>query len=588
MQELSSDCVSAVGDSFFFSGMKLNGKVAAPGAAVGRIYIYKKNLNLPVESFVSEGEEQSQLDRYFIVKKQALDELEKIRLSIQKHDKIKAEIFKAHQEIVDDIIINEEIPARILNERWAGDWAIYQVYETVLLVLRQSADPMVAERAADFDDVRTLLLRLWQGSKNSNMACPPQPAIIAAGDLLPTDTAGLDKDKVLAILTEEGGITSHTAIIARSYGIPTVLGIEGLLGIVKHGQLAAVDADEGTVFIDPDEKIVNEYTERSAAFIRDRQEANAFLKGEGLTADGVKIDIGLNIGEAEHELAAQQYADSAGLFRTEFLYMGRKTLPSEEEQFSVYRKALEAFGKKPVILRTLDIGGDKKLSSIDLPKEENPFLGNRAIRLCFSRPDIFKTQVRAALRASVFGNLWLMLPMVGSLDDIRRAKELIAAAAAELKKEGRQFAEVKIGIMIEIPSIALIADLAAKEVDFASIGSNDLCQYLCAADRMNSGVEEYYQSYHPAMFRLINHVAVSFTKAGKPLSICGELGGDPLAVPVLIGLGLRKLSMGEASIAVVKRAIASFTVKACEEKAKKVLTFSTAAEVREYLAGNVT
>jgi phosphotransferase system enzyme I (PtsI) len=586
MRELSPDCVSTVGDSFFLSSVKLNGKVAAPGAAVGRIYIYKKNLNLPVENFVGEGEEQSQLDRYFLVKKQAHDELEKIRLSVQKHDKKKAEIFKAHQEIVDDIIINEEIPARILNERWAGDWAIYQVYETILLVLRKSADPMVTERAADFDDVRALLLRLWQGLKNNNVACPPQPSIIAAGDLLPTDTAGLDKDNVLAILTEKGGITSHTAIIARSYGIPTVLGIEGLLGIVKHGQLAAVDADEGTVFIEPDEKIVSEYTEKSAAFIRDRQEANAFLKGEGLTGDGVKIDIGLNIGEAEDELASVQYADSAGLFRTEFLYMGRKTLPSEDEQFSVYKKTLEAFGKKPVILRTLDIGGDKKISSIDLPKEENPFLGNRALRLCFSKPDIFKTQVRAALRASVFGNLWLMLPMVGSLDDIRRAKELIAEAKTELKKEGEKTAEVKIGIMIEIPSIALIADLAVKEVDFASIGSNDLCQYLCAADRMNSSVDEYYQSYHPAMFRLIHNAAVSFTKAGKPLSICGELGGDPLAVPVLIGLGLRKLSMGEASIAVVKRAIASVTVKTCEEKAKKVLTLSTAAEVREYLIGN--
>jgi len=586
MQELSSNCASTVSDSFFFSGMKLNGKVAAPGAAVGRIYIYKKNLNLPVENFVSEGEEQSQLDRYFLVKKQAHDELEKIRLSLQKHDKIKAEIFKAHQEIVDDIIINEEIPARILNERWAGDWAIYQVYETVLVVLRQSADPMIAERADDFDDIRALLLRLWYGSKSGHIACPPQPAIIAASDLLPTDTAGLDKDNVLAILTEKGGVTSHTAIIARSYGIPTVLGIEGLLGIVKHGQLAAVDADDGTVFIEPDEKIVNEYTERSAAFFRDRQEANAFLKCEGLTADGIKIDIGLNIAEAEHELKAKEYADFAGLFRTEFLYMGRKTLPSEEEQFSVYRKVLETFGKKPVVLRTLDIGGDKKLSSVNLPKEENPFLGNRAIRLCFSYPDIFKTQVRAALRASVFGNLWLMLPMVGSLDDIRRAKELIAAAGAELKKEGKKIAEVKTGIMIEIPSIALIADLAVKEVDFASIGSNDLCQYLCAADRMNSNVEAYYQSYHPAMFRLINHAASSFTKAGKPLSICGELGGDTLAVPVLIGMGLRKLSMGEASIAAVKRAIASVTVKTCEEAAKKVLTFSTAAEVREYLAGN--
>jgi len=569
--------------------MKLNGKVAAPGVAVGRIYIYKKNFNLPVESFISEGEEQSHLDRYFFAKKKAMDELEKIRLSVQKHDKNKAEIFKAHQEIVDDIVINEEIPARILNEHWAGDWAIYQVYETILVVFRQSTEKLIFERVADFEDVRALLLKFWYSeagkynSKNSHIVCPPQPAIIAAVDLLPTDTVGLERANVLAILTEEGGITSHTAIIARSYGIPTVLGIEGLLNIVKHGQLAAVDADEGTVFIEPDEKIVNEYTEKSAAFVRDRQDANAYLKNECLTADGVKIDIGLNIADAGHELEAQEAADSVGLFRTEFLYMGRKTLPSEEEQFSVYKKVLESFGKKPVILRTLDIGGDKKLSSLDLPKEENPFLGNRALRFCFSRPDVFKTQLKAALRASVFGNLWLMFPMVGSLDDIRRAKELIGEAKSELEKEGKKFANIKIGIMIEIPSVALIADLAAKEVDFASIGSNDLCQYLCAADRMNSNLEAYYQSCHPAMFRLINHVAASFNKAGKPLSVCGEIGGDPHVVPVLIGLGLRKLSMGEASIAVVKRAIASVTVKQCEERAKKVLTFSTAAEIRKYL-----
>jgi phosphotransferase system enzyme I (PtsI) len=363
-----------------------------------------------------------------------------------------------------------------------------------------------------------------------------------------------------------------------------VLGIADLLETIKHGQRAAVNAVEGTVILDPDKATAEEYAQKSEAFQRDRVTTAAFLNREACTADKVKIEIGLNIADAhDNELEASAYTDSVGVFRTEFLYMGRSSLPTEDEQFSVYRKVLECFGKRPVFLRTLDIGGDKPLESMEWAHEENPFLGNRALRFCFTHPDIFRTQIRAALRAGVYGSLWLMLPMVASLDDIRKAKEHIAAARNELKKEGKPCGDMKLGIMIEIPSIALIADLAAKEVDFASIGSNDLCQYLCAADRMNSAVEPYYQSYHPAMFRLIKETVSSFDKAGKPISICGELGGDPLAVPILIGLGMRKLSMGAASVAAVKRTIASLTVEKVEAIAAKVLQCSTAAEVKQYL-----
>jgi len=564
--------------------MTLTGKGTAPGIAVGRIFLYRKKYFTPEENFIKEGEEQSQLDRYLAVKKQAMDELEELKLNMQKNAPDKAEIFSAHQEILDDIVINEEIPTRILNDRWGGDWAIYQVYETVLVVLRKAADPLIAERAADFDDIRSMLLRIWYGEKKEKFYSLPEPVIIAAEDFMPSDTAAIDRDKVLGLLTEKGGATSHTAIIAKSYGIPAITGIQGLLETVKNGQFAAVNADEGTVILDPETAVLDEYKVKIEAFCRDRQDAETFRRKECRTADGVEIDIALNItGVDDEELRAAEYMDSAGLFRTEFLFMSRNTLPDEEEQFTAYRKILEKFNQKPVILRTLDIGGDKQLENINLPREENPFLGNRGLRLCFSNPKIFKTQIRAALRASVYGDLWLMLPMVGSIDDIRRAKEIIGETADELKEEGIKTAEVKIGIMIEIPSIALVADLAAAEVDFASIGSNDLCQYLCAADRMNSAVESYYQSYHPAMFRLIKETVSAFTNAGKPISICGELGGDPIAAPVLIGLDLRKLSMGEASVAAVKRAIASVTVKQCEEMAEKVLQFSTAAEIEEFL-----
>ncbi|WP_461256159.1 phosphoenolpyruvate--protein phosphotransferase [Treponema sp. R80B11-R83G3] len=565
--------------------MILKGKGIAPGIAVGHIYIYDEKFDIPCESFVPSGQEQAHLARYYSIKKEALDEIEKIRLSVASVDPVKAEIFTAHKEIVEDLIINEEIPARILNEHWAGDWAIYQVYETVLGVLRKTPDPLIAERSADFDDIRAMLLRLWYGQKSSSLSSLKEPCVIAVRELKPSSTAGLNSGKILAILTETGGVTSHAAIIAKSYGIPAILGIEGLLSYVKQGQRAAVDAVQGTVIIDPEEDVVKEYQEKSGVFNRDRKDAETFKKREAVTSCGVKIDIGLNISNAnDDELGAQSYTDGVGLFRTEFLYMGRNTPPLEEEQFASYRKVLECFGKRPVILRVMDIGGDKQVSCIEQKHEDNPFLGKRGIRLCFSNLEIFKTQLRAALRASIYGNLWLMLPMVGSLDDIRKAKEIIAEVKGALKKENVQFGEVKIGIMIEIPSIAIIAGLAAKEVDFASIGSNDLCQYLCAADRMNAEMEPYYQCYHPAVFGLIKEVVSAFNNAKKPISICGELGSDPVAIPILIGIGLRKFSMGAASVAAVKRAIASVTVAQTEEMAKKVLEFSTASEIEKFLS----
>jgi len=564
--------------------MILQGKGTAQGFAVGRIYVYNEKFNIPAESTVAVGKEQAQLDRYYSIKKEALNELDKFKNSMMNVDPLKAGIFDAHKEIVEDIIINEEIPARILNEHWAGDWAIYHVYETVIGVLKKTADSLIAERAADFDDVRAMLLRLWYGQKSSSLSDLKEPCVIAAREIKPSGAAGINSGKVLAIITEEGGVTSHAAIIAKSFGIPAVLGIEGLLNHVKQGQYVAVDAKEGSVIIDPEEEIIKSYRKKSGDLSRDKKDVEVFLKKEGKTACGEKIDIGLNIASSnDEELDAQSYTDSVGLFRTEFIFLGRDTLPSEEEQFNSYSKVLKKFGKRPVILRVLDIGGDKKISSIEQDKEDNSFLGNRGIRFCFSYPDIFTTQLRAAFRASIYGNLWIMLPMISSLDDIKKAKEIIAETKNKLIKENVKIGDVKIGIMIEVPGIALIAGLAAKEVDFASIGSNDLCQYVCAADRMNAKVEDYYQSYHPAVFKLIKESVSAFKKAEKPISICGEMGSDPLAVPVLIGCGLRKFSMGSASVAAVKKVIAGITIAQAEEIAEKVLEMPTASEIENFL-----
>ncbi|MDR2181526.1 MAG: phosphoenolpyruvate--protein phosphotransferase [Treponema sp.] len=562
----------------------LKGNAVSPGAAAGKLYVYTPFSAEVSETFCTPEEAASQIERYEAVKAKARAELQAISTALEKEYPDKAKIFTAHTDIIDDVAINEEITGGINGERWAGEWAIYTVYEQFIRMIKKARDPVIAERCADFTDVRKRLLRIWYGKEESSLAVLSEPVIIAAGDLFPSDTAALDRTKVRAILTETGGTASHSAIIARAYGIPAVLGIHGLLDAVRGARHAAVDAASGEVIIDPDPETAGRFALRQKEAERAREETLVFLEREGLTADGTHIDIGLNMGSAEKELEGAACTDFVGLFRTEFLYMGRDTLPSEEEQFDVYTKVLKRYGSRPVTLRTLDIGGDKTLSSMELPREDNPFLGNRALRLCFSHPAIFKTQLRAALRASAFGNLWLMLPMVGGIDDIRRAAAMIAEVKAELDGRGIAYSpDFRTGIMIEIPAIALMADLAAREVDFASIGTNDLCQYLSAADRMNPAVADYYQSYHPALFRIIKTAVREFNRAGKPVGVCGELGGDPLAAPVLAGLGIRKLSMGFASIAPVKRALSRITLAEAEALAENVVQFPTAAEVEAYL-----
>jgi phosphotransferase system enzyme I (PtsI) len=568
--------------------MKLSGEAVSSGFTSGRIHIYIKNQINVTEKFISPKEMKTRIDRYNAVKGEAIEELEKTKLFLEKHSPEKSKIFSAHQDIVNDIIINEEIITRIANDHWAEDWAVFKVYENSISLVRKTGNSEIAMRSVDFEDVRDLLLRLMYGIKNDNFFNLSQSVIIAAHDLLPSDTASMDRNKVLALLTETGGSTSHTAIIAKSYGIPAVLGIPDLLNTVHEGQFAAVDAEKGEIILDPDNAAIEFFKKKQERFIHAKAEDEKYRKARALTADGVKIDIGINISKvSQDELDGSVYCDQAGLFRTEFLYMGKDSLPDEEEQFAVYKKVLQCFGNKPVILRTLDIGGDKRLSAMELPHEGNPFLGNRAIRLCFSNPEIFRTQIRACLRASVFGDLWIMLPMISSLEDIRKAKDFIFSFRGELLEEGQSVGDFKIGIMLEVPSIALAADLAAQETDFASIGSNDLCQYLCAADRINSSVAAYYQSFHPAMWRLIRDCVYAFNSAGKPVSICGELASDSLAIPVLLGLGLRKFSMGVSSVARVKHLLSTLNIEDSEKITNKVLKCKSASEIREFLQKNI-
>ncbi len=566
--------------------MEYKGNPVSEGIAVGKAYLYQPYVPQVTEGEIPEDQAPAAVARYEQLLEGAKQELAAIRERLEKAgDGDKAKIFTAHQDILFDVAMDEEIRDKITYDFMTPEWAIHKVYEKFIKILNKAKDDLIRERVADMRDVKNRLLRIAAGVPEKNLAALGEPVIVVAHDLLPSDTATLDRKNVLALVTEIGGATSHSAIIARSYEIPALLGVDGAMENLSHGQEIAVDAVEGLLVADPSGEVKADFAKKREAFLKRREEEKKFLGVEPRMADGTLLPVHLNVGSAnDQELAAEKYTDGVGLFRTEFIYMGKEQLPTEDEQYEIYKKVLTAFGDRPVTIRTLDIGGDKKLQCMELPVEENPFLGNRALRLCFSMPEVFLTQLRAALRASVHGNLWIMFPMVGSMDDIRRAKAFVQQAKDQLDAQGVPYSpDVKLGIMVEIPSIALVADLAAKEVDFASIGTNDLTQYSTAVDRMNPALREYYQSYHPALFRLIGYVVESFAKEGKPVSVCGEMGGDPYAAAVLAGLGMSKLSMGSASVARIKKMLSGLTMEKARELAAKARSLPTNDEVESYL-----
>ena len=577
---------TSVKDAEFY---EMKGNPVSRGYAIGGVYRYEQENIAPDESPVAAECAGEALGHFERAKKTTLLGLEAIVSRLRENGDDKAAIFAAQKAMLDDAAIDEEIRACIEGKLWNPEQAVYETYNKYIKVMQGAKDPVFRERAADLEDVERRLLFALRGRPVKSLAILKSPCVVVCKDLLPSDCVSFDRENVLGIVAEEGGETSHSAIISRSYEIPAILGVSEALSKLKDGQTVVADAVEGVVYADPDEGLIETYRQKSVDFLRAQSELKEYKPHEPLTADGKRIDIMLNIGDVSAVvLENEQYSDGVGLFRTEFLYMESKRLPSEEEQFEAYKKVLSVFGGRPVTLRTLDIGGDKTLPYFDLPEEENPFLGQRALRLCFERPEIFRTQLRAAFRASVFGSLWLMLPMVATMEDIRDAKKIIEDVRSELRGEGRPFSDdVKIGIMVEVPSIALISDMAAGEVDFASIGTNDLIQYTLAADRMNAGVSGYYQRYNPAVFRLIGTVADAFAKAGKPICVCGEMGGDPLAAAVLIGLGVGKLSMNVSSVAPVKKMLAGITKQDARGIADTVLELSTAAECERFLRGRL-
>lgn len=565
--------------------MKFIGKAVSGGIAIAPAFVYRPFTPTVAEAYIDPGEADAAWTR-FAENRAAVDaELESILQSFAPCDADKAGILSAHREMLGDVAIAEEVERRIRQEKMTCEYAVETAFNLFRDLMASLDDPLLRERADDITDVKIRLLCACLGVRRSTLKDVREPSVICAHDLMPSDTATLNRAMVAGIVTETGGVTSHSAIIARSYGIPAVLGVEGAMEAIQNGAPVILDALSGEVIVSPGADELSRYAARKADFDAKRAALLTYRAAEPITPDGKRIAVCLNIGSAEaEELACAPFADGVGLFRTEFLYMKGAQLPGEEAQFTAYRTVAEAFGEKQVILRTLDVGGDKTLACLPLPREENPFLGIRALRLCFAQPELFRTQIRAILRAGVYGNLAMMFPMVGTLDDLRRAKTFVEDAKSELAAQGTPFRkDMPVGIMIEIPAIALMADAAAEEADFASIGTNDLCQYMLAVDRMNPETAPYYQFFSPAVFRMLAHTADAFYKAGKPLSVCGEMAGNPLTAAALMGLGVYKLSMSASCLPAVKRMITQVRLDEAERLAGEILRMKTAEQIERHL-----
>ena len=489
-----------------------------------------------------------------------------------------AAVFDAHALVLQDPELKTQVLDKINNEKLCAEAALDAVANSFIAMFEMMDDDYFRERAADIKDVSRRLLANLLGKPLPNPALIDEEVVIIADDLTPSDTAQLNKNLVRGFATNIGGRTSHSAIMARSLEIPAVVACKTITEEVKDGDLIVLDGIEGTVMINPDETTVKEYETKRAEFIAYKEELKKLVNEKTITTDGHQVELVANIGSAK----------DVGLFRTEFLYMESAELPTEEQQFEVYKEVLEGMEGKPVVVRTLDIGGDKEIEAIDLPKEMNPFLGVRAIRLCFQREDIFRTQLRALLRASVYGDLRIMFPMIATLQEFRKAKGILMEEKEKLIAEGVKVSDtLQVGIMIEIPAAAVLAHKFAKEVDFFSVGTNDLVQYTFAADRMSSGVSYLYQPFNPSILNLLKHVIDSAHAEGKWAGMCGEMAGEAIAAPLLLGLGLDEFSMSATSILAQRKLIKSVSKADMEALVEKALDCATSEEVVELVKSTV-
>ncbi|MDP4467896.1 phosphoenolpyruvate--protein phosphotransferase [Staphylococcus hyicus] len=558
----------------------MKGIAASDGVAIAKAYM----LIEPDLSFseTTTNDIEAEVLKFNEALKNSKIELTKIRNNAEEQlGPDKAAIFDAHLLVLDDPELIQPIEAKIRDEKASAAHALTEITQNFIVIFESMDNAYMKERAADIRDVSKRVLAHILGVELPNPSIIDESVVIVGHDLTPSDTAQLNKQYVQGFVTNIGGRTSHSAIMSRSLEIPAVVGTKTITSNVKQGDMMIVDGLTGDVIVNPTEDELKAYQQKRQSFFDDREELKKLRDEASKTLDGQHVELAANIGTPNDlEGVKDNGAEGIGLYRTEFLYMGRDSMPTEDEQFEAYKKVLEEMKGKRVVVRTLDIGGDKELPYLNLPEEMNPFLGYRAIRLCLDQPDIFRPQLRALLRASTYGKLNIMFPMVATVQEFRDAKALLLEEKANLENEGVSVSDdIELGIMVEIPSTAALADVFAKEVDFFSIGTNDLIQYTMAADRMSERVSYLYQPYNPAILRLVKQVIEASHKEGKWTGMCGEMAGDETAIPLLLGLGLDEFSMSATSILKARRQIKQLSQTEMQQLADKAIQCATVDEV---------
>ncbi|HHA0961875.1 TPA: phosphoenolpyruvate--protein phosphotransferase [Staphylococcus aureus] len=561
----------------------IKGIAASDGVAIAKAYLLvEPDLTLDKNEKVTDVE--GEVAKFNSAIEASKVELTKIRNNAEVQlGADKAAIFDAHLLVLDDPELIQPIQDKIKNENANAATALTDVTTQFVTIFESMDNEYMKERAADIRDVSKRVLSHILGVELPNPSMIDESVVIVGNDLTPSDTAQLNKEFVQGFATNIGGRTSHSAIMSRSLEIPAIVGTKSITQEVKQGDMIIVDGLNGDVIVNPTEDELIAYQDKRECYFADKKELQKLRDADTVTVDGVHAELAANIG-TPNDLPGviENGAQGIGLYRTEFLYMGRDQMPTEEEQFEAYKEVLEAMDGKRVVVRTLDIGGDKELSYLNLPEEMNPFLGYRAIRLCLAQQDIFRPQLRALLRASVYGKLNIMFPMVATINEFREAKAILLEEKENLKNEGHDISDdIELGIMVEIPATAALADVFAKEVDFFSIGTNDLIQYTLAADRMSERVSYLYQPYNPSILRLVKQVIEASHKEGKWTGMCGEMAGDETAIPLLLGLGLDEFSMSATSILKARRQINGLSKNEMTELANRAVDCATQEEVIE-------
>lgn len=561
----------------------LNGIGASDGYGIGKVFVLtEQNLEYTPKTNCKKEEE---LERY----KQAVEifckktekSAAKMKESIGEKE---AQILSGHILMIKDPYMNSEIE-KLIDGGTCAESALESICDMFVMIFSSADDELTRQRAADVKDIKAGVLSVLLGREETELSDAPENSILVAKDLTPSMTAGINHKNIVGIVTEFGGKTSHSAILARAMGIPAVLSVTDASMLLKNGQSLIVDGISGNVIVNPDDAEIKEYTEKRRIFTEQKKMLSKFIGKETKTSDGIQFELLMNIGKPKDALDATDCdAEGVGLFRTEFLFMDRTSAPTEDEQFDAYKTVAVSLKNKPVIIRTLDIGGDKEIPYMGLKKEQNPFLGFRAVRYCLKNTDLYKTQLRAILRASAFGDIRIMVPLVTRVDELREVKKLVKEISAELKKDGIGFNEnIKVGVMIETPAASLIADLLAREADFFSIGTNDLTQYTMAVDRGNAEVADIYSAFNPAVLRSIEHIIEAAKANETPVGMCGEAAADKKMIPLLISFGLNEFSVTPASVLNTRKLISQWSKEKADKVAEKAMSLSTEKEISEFL-----